>query len=776
MTKIVARLAAVLGFESKDFINGVNEAQQKSKEFKNSLKDLHKTTESLKSAFGVASAAFIGFSTHAIQAANEVQDLANANETTTGKILELRHALSVSGGDADKVGTLFTSFTNAINEAAQGNDKLRDSFKEVGISTHDLGFLSSDELRQKAIDGLAKIEDVTHRNALAMELFSKAARNVDMKNLSDVVAESAGHYKDQEEAIKAAAAAAEKMKQIFHDVETAALMASKPVIDLFNKLPTEHKVEAVTKAFQALGIAMGIAFGVSAVSGVKTLTNALRALALANPWLLAFSAAGGIASYFFGDKLFGGGGGEHSETGSQNFPLNENTGSQKRATPASSREESFRAAIIKSNLEYEKRNSLLKESIADHSKEISLLMQKHSMSADDYSIAEKKLELDNQIYKLEQDKIREMTAAQAEYDAQPAKEKNKKLLDQTLDNIKKYYLTAIPAQKELNKLTIGELEKEIALKNKYIYQDLAIQKAKEQESIEMNHSAQMQMLELESQSYKLKASDYNLLKMRIDAAQQLASIENKYADKRRDLQTEFDRTAGTAKDRELFEAKIKNLNELQNLEIMSSDAINLKKQDNFLQEVERQKSWAAGWDEAFKQYTEAAERASDRGKEAFSMVMQSMDTALRNFVETGKLNFADLTGSIIKNLIFMELKAQATSLFKMAFGAASSAIGGMFGPGVIGTGLASGGAIDSPRLVGENGPELFVPRSAGTIIPNGSWQGMAANSGGGFTNNGTYIASMSAIDTQSATQFLASNKNTIWAAYQSANRSVPITR
>jgi hypothetical protein len=46
----------------------------------------------------------------------------------------------------------------------------------------------------------------------------------------------------------------------------------------------------------------------------------------------------------------------------------------------------------------------------------------------------------------------------------------------------------------------------------------------------------------------------------------------------------------------------------------------------------------------------------------------------------------------------------------------------------------------------------------------------------GFTNNGTYIASMSAIDTQSATQFLASNKGTIWAAYQSANRSVPISR
>jgi len=90
---------------------------------------------------------------------------------------------------------------------------------------------------------------------------------------------------------------------------------------------------------------------------------------------------------------------------------------------------------------------------------------------------------------------------------------------------------------------------------------------------------------------------------------------------------------------------------------------------------------------------------------------------------------------------------------------------------------AAGGAINAPTIVGENGAELFVPNTPGTIIPNGSWQQAAASMGNsGFTNNGTYIANMSAIDTQSATQFLATNKNTIWAAYQSANRSVPLSR
>ena len=783
---VIARLGAVLTLDTKEFVKGVDAAQQKSKEFKQNLKDLDKTAEGLKTAFAVASAAFVVFAGHAINAADDLQDLADANEVTTGKIIELKHALELSGGNAEKADVLFVKFTNAINEAAQGSENLRDTFKELGISTHDLGFLTNAELLDKAFVGLSKIEDVTRRNALANELFSKAAKGVDFTQMSKNAEDLVGHYKDQEDAIKQAADAAQKMKSLFHEIEMAALMATKPIVNLFNKIPTEHKVEALTKAFQALGIAMGVAFGVTAVKGVVALGAALKIVTASNPWLSALGMLGAaIATFGATDAILDSvndyGKPETPETGSQTFPLTEKQRTQKRETPATSKEESFRTAIIKANQEYEKRNVLLKESIANHSEEISLLMQKHTMNADDYSIAERKLNLDQEIRKLEQDKIRELTAAQAEYDALPAKEKNSKLLETNLKNIKNYYDAAIPAQKELNKLTLGQLEKEIELKNKYIYQDLEVQKIKEREGIETNHLAQMQMLELESQSYKLKVNDYNLLKMRIDAAQQLAEIEIKYADKRRDLQTEFERTAKTAKDRELFEEKIKNLNELQNFEMMSNDAVNSKREENLLKDIERQQSWAAGWDDAFKKYIEASERASDRGREAFQMVMQSMDSALRNFVETGKLNFKDLVESIVKDLIFMSLKAQATGLFRMSMSAIFGGGGSIGGMGsfanLLMSGKASGGYVDRPTIVGENGAELFVPNTPGTVIPSGSWQQAAASMGNnGFTNNGTYIASMSAIDTQSATQFLASNKNTIWAAYQSANRSVPISR
>jgi phage-related minor tail protein len=90
---------------------------------------------------------------------------------------------------------------------------------------------------------------------------------------------------------------------------------------------------------------------------------------------------------------------------------------------------------------------------------------------------------------------------------------------------------------------------------------------------------------------------------------------------------------------------------------------------------------------------------------------------------------------------------------------------------------AAGGTVTpgTSYLVGENGPELFTSGTSGSITPNNVMNG-AMGGGPSVVYNGPYIASMSAIDTQSSLQFLAKNKQAVWAVYQSANRGVPVTR
>ena len=176
-----------------------------------------------------------------------------------------------------------------------------------------------------------------------------------------------------------------------------------------------------------------------------------------------------------------------------------------------------------------------------------------------------------------------------------------------------------------------------------------------------------------------------------------------------------------------------------------------------------------------------------RTKEVNEIVWNNMSNALENFVRNGKLSFKDLAGSIIKDLMLIELKANAMNLWKMV-GGASGIMSSLFGGGVTPSGVSAGGSFrpsmgyanggDPPvgvaSMVGERGPELFVPRTAGTIIPN---HALAGGMGGTTVNyNGPFIQSMSAIDTQSGIAFLAKNKQAVFASYQSANRSIPMSR
>lgn len=162
-------------------------------------------------------------------------------------------------------------------------------------------------------------------------------------------------------------------------------------------------------------------------------------------------------------------------------------------------------------------------------------------------------------------------------------------------------------------------------------------------------------------------------------------------------------------------------------------------------------------------------------------VFQNMESALTNFVKTGKLSFKDLASSIVQDIITIQLKAQATKLF-----GSSGSFWDLFKEGsaaeqtdlmMMGASpRAGGGPVSDGQtyLVGENGPELFTPKGAGTVIPNNKMADAMTKPQ--IVYNGPYIASMSAIDTQSATQFLARNKLAVYSANASASRSLPASR
>jgi hypothetical protein len=136
--------------------------------------------------------------------------------------------------------------------------------------------------------------------------------------------------------------------------------------------------------------------------------------------------------------------------------------------------------------------------------------------------------------------------------------------------------------------------------------------------------------------------------------------------------------------------------------------------------------------------------AADAFKTALSSLLQKLASrSLDKFLDA--IFKSDVTG--------------APSLFEN-FASGLPVIGNLFGK------RAGGGPVSSgaPYLVGERGPELFVPSSAGQVIPNYAM--------GGATTVNNY--NIQAIDVKSFEDRILGSSKAVWAANAYANKSLSV--
>tara|TARA_Y100001963_G_scaffold57421_1_gene80393 strand:+ start:3519 stop:5582 length:2064 start_codon:yes stop_codon:yes gene_type:complete len=156
----------------------------------------------------------------------------------------------------------------------------------------------------------------------------------------------------------------------------------------------------------------------------------------------------------------------------------------------------------------------------------------------------------------------------------------------------------------------------------------------------------------------------------------------------------------------------------------------------------------------FGKYMTSVHDFGTQSAKALQNAFQSMEDSLVDFVQTGKLNFKDFANSVIADMIRIAVRQQLIAPLLRSFGSsfapAPSGIGYgeafsggdifkpgaldnlqniPFGAGTVLPGRAMGGPVSagSPYLVGEKGPELFIPNSSGNIAPNSSLGGVVVN-------------------------------------------------
>jgi lambda family phage tail tape measure protein len=597
---IISRLAVLLGLDAGEFNANLGKAKEKVEGF---------STGAKLSLVAVA-AAFTASAKEAVMFADRINDVAKANDMSVQSVLRMSNALSQNGGNTDDAGKLMASFANKIDEAAQGSEKAQKAFTSIGVSLKDLKTLAPQDLFEKTVKSLAAVEDTTRRNALAMDMFGRGIRGVDIKGFADELDKTKTKFEGADEAFKKIGVSVDRLDKLFFNLKVNLAESLAPAFEAFTK--------SLEDFFNKQG----------------KLIDRFAEIRKEAGWWAAWKDKEGISKY----------------------------------TAPSEREfGSVQGANIPG-----------------------------IMSGIGGVAAPKK-------------DIREVTAAK----------------DKEADAERKRLAEAAKRQQEF-------YEKELLITQA---KGERLQKEHELAFVSENErKLQLELFDIEQKRKQLTLGDQFGRRMTEDQA-------NKWAE------------AEKARAQEAYTI------------------------------AQQQRDFEYGWKKAFATYTDNATNAAKMGEQAFVSVTQNLETALDQFVQTGKLSFSDLARSIISDLIKIQLRAQATAIFKGS--GLGDLLGGFFGGGgsspAFGStafwgGRAEGGDVSSSNsyMVGERGPELFVPKTSGTVIPNNKLSSMSGQPQ--VVYNGPYIANMQAIDTQSATQFLAKNKQAVWSANQSAQRSLPQSR
>jgi hypothetical protein len=660
---IVSRLGVVLGLDSAQFNQGLGLAQSKLGSFASST---------IGSKLGVAAlgTALVGAAVNAIQYADTINDTAKANEVAVGTVLKLSEALSISGGNSENVGKLFSSFTAKVDDAANGSDKGREAFEKLNISISDLRRLDETALFEKTLKGLNDIKDPITRNALAMEILGKAAKNVDWKGVADSYYSNAGKFDDAEQAFKDIGDAIDKM-----DIMTKRASASLATV-------------------LAPALSGSVSFLDKAINGWDNLTKAIDKATLAR------SKGNWSPTPKIGDT--------GNNFGAFNLPAEYQAGGV-RGQDLSDKEQTKKdKAADKAKSDAEKLAEEMKK------QKESLAEQVIAYDAQRYAAGRVLTEVEKINLELEQGKKYQYTSAE---------EKERLLNAAQMADAAKY-----SAEFEAKRLDMARQANDLVYNSQVATERLDVER---------------QMVGLSDTQVQLALEYFDLQKKILDMQKQ--GFDERY----------------------ISNFAIAEMNRIK------AQELNERAQNTF----------QAGWDKAYNNFIERSQDSAALGAEAFNSMTNSMTSALDRFVETGKISFGTLISSMIKDLLRMSMQAQMSGFFSMLSGAFGG--GGMPTPGFsfdelysMGiTGMATGGNVEAnvPHLIGERGAELFVPRTAGTIIPNNALGNMMGSQPQ-TVYNGTVIQNMSAIDTQSGVQFLAKNKNAVFAANQSAQRSLPQSR
>ena len=730
----------------------------------------------------IAGIAFGGFIANLYRSAAALDDMSKATGISIEKLDGFSRAVAYNGGQTQAALDSMGKFSQAIEGAAGGSAELQDKFLQLGISLKDLRDLSEEQLLDRVVQELGKGEGNANKMAIAMSLFGKNVRSVDFKGVAADIASMTAKAKEAAGAKIAAAEAEDRFSRAVSLVNDQILIALQPISELAIKiLEGTSAISGFIKA--AVQVAVVVASFTLIGKAVQLLRLAFVGVTEGLASVIGFS--GGVANAFrniaaIGERLFSGGIKTTFQT--VGILLKEFGAWAVKAIPGLT----ALGAAIWVLIEPVKDLAIYLGRVVGLFKDVETSGEKSAKKAEDQS--KKRSEAEKNAAREVQDAFKKQIAAIQEA-SKAFEDQNKKIIDQLsletgLIGKSKEQSDILKSQAELYRRSndeIGKLEKAKANLSKEeqrrgLGKQYDEQIAKIQELVKLDE-------ELINQRYK----ELNLSEMtnqvrlfgiqnQIDKSNQLVALQDQMAkmtmneieQKYYDIEAAAKASAKAAIEAE--EARVgRPLNAAERQKYYDESIKGTKELKAAQEELYVQsRKFDTGWAKALNEFTDNAMNAADKAYRVFQKMTSGMEDLIVNFAKTGKWEWRNFVNSIVEELLRSQIRTLMAQVFNLNRGVnTGGGGGGLLGGAIIPGFLAKGGpaTANKPYIVGEKGPELFVPGTSGTVVPNNALVG-----------NTSVTYNINAVDAMSFKQMIAADPSFIYAVTQQGAKSVPSTR
>lgn len=704
--------------------------------------------------------------------ADEIADIATANELAVSQVLAFSKALEQNGGKASATGQILQRFSSNIESANSGNLKMVSTLGRLGLGIEELGTLSNTELKDKLLRNLAGIKDPMERNALATEVFGKAILGVDLTKFAGDQEALTREMAPYAASLQDAADAWDNLTAIFGKIKLAFAEAFNPIFKFLKDAKIE--VDTLVIGFRLLGAALLVMTAAGVIAGLAKIVTLMRTLTLVVSKNPLVAIAGALVSLGVGAATYLG--------------LGKSIEEKEKDIEEAIKKEGEAKKNVKRNQDglndaLKKEQGILTQIGEQLDRNWKKALAKYKTELDSIGQSEQEKRLIEEKSKIEQEAQDAIFQLKQKYDAldTAAKARNKTALDEEIKAIEKNAakqkesadsaLIAIEARKA----AIYDLTRSFNVWTSKTGEILQAE-GKLATAVEGNAGNRIKIeAQLNEVMARRQAITEQMSKLSIEDQLKINQAINNATlstsdqiGKTNDLGQAFDdafrtQIRGMNMSKEGFKAVTENIAATGNA-ISESTEIFIDSQEKI---YNTSRTFEYGWTNAFNQYVSDATNAAMKAQKIFQTLSQSLEDSLFRFFTTGKFGWKQFADDIIKEMIRIETKQLAMNILTGGSGKVGKSGSGLLGLGGLFGFLANGGPANAnkPYIVGERGPELFVPNSTGTVVPNGAFGG-----GGNVTYN------INAVDAMSFKQMIAADPTFLHAVAEQGRRRLPGAR